>query len=270
MRVAVPACVSLLLCLAACESPTPPPEPLPIEWIPVEGGSFEMGSEDGDEDELPVHEVEVPDFELLRAEVTVAQYRECIDDGGCDTPAHGWDSLATDDDDQEDMPVTHLSVDHARAFCEWLDRARLPTEAEWEFAARSGGLDRRYPWGDEEPTADHAVFRWAPGLFTPIGAWRVCDHPAGDTDQGVCDMAGSVWEFVEDCYHGGYEALDDHEDPIAAPDDGDAWTEDCLQGGVARGGSWGSAAEDELRCANRVPVEYPGDWFSDVGFRCAR
>jgi len=214
--------------------------------------------------------VVIGDLRVLRSEVTVHQYRACLDAGDCGWPGHGWDELGEDDRSQDDMPVTQVSIEDARAFCAWQDGGRLPSEAEWEYLARSRGQDRLYPWGDDEPSRDHAVHDWSLGWLYPVLSWRVCERPDGDTDQGLCDMAGSVSELVEDCYHDGYEVEDWDGVVVRAPDDGTPWTELCDGDGVVRGGSWDSGSHDELRASRRDRIEDPWDGRSSIGFRCVR
>lgn len=188
-----------------------------IEWVTIEGGSFEMYP-DGwyGADEMP--EVIVPTFEMAKHEVTIAHYQLCIYDGVCDEPStedlcalppSGLGSWGLGNNDNH--PVTCITWEDAKIFCEWAG-GRLPSESEWEYAARSGGQDILYPWGDEEPTCDLAVFDNidTDDLYVTYGCeenstWPVCSKPDGNTEQGLCDISGNVAEIVEDYYHDLYE-----------------------------------------------------------------
>ena len=131
-----------------------------------------------------------------------------------------------------------MDWEHAVEYCTFAG-GRLPSEAEWEYAARSGGQDIIYPWGNQEATCDYAVmFGYGPGIDDPYGCglhheWPVCSKPAGNTAQGLCDMAGNVWEWLQDCRHDDY---------VGAPADGSAWEDPpgCYR--MERGGGWDYSA----------------------------
>lgn len=201
-------------------------QPVEIDWVALPGGSFLMGHEGGEEGELPVHRVTVKPFALARAPVTVKQYRACMKAGVCTAPAPecDFDKFHAD----ESQPVVCVSWDQASAFCAWVG-GRLPSEAEWEYAARSGGKDQRYPWGNEEPTCDRAVMREeVPGCGRDA-TWPVCSKPKGNSEQGLCDLAGNVWEWMSDYYHKTY---------YGAPDDGSAYLVPKGSKRANRGSSW--------------------------------
>ncbi|HOS60838.1 MAG TPA: formylglycine-generating enzyme family protein [Myxococcota bacterium] len=229
-----------------------------IEWVRIPGGSFNMGSEDGDSDEMPVHIVMVPTFEMGKTQVTVDQYRACVDAGACTAPSTSeWCNWGQSDRGKH--PINCVDWNQAQAFATWAG-GRLPSEAEWEYAARSGGGDCKYPWGDEDATCERAVMNDGSGYGCGRDStWPVCSKPSGDTTQGLCDMAGNVWEWVQDWYHDSYNG---------APTDGLAWESPTGSYRVFRGGSWGSGAGG-VRAANRNSG-LPGNRNDFVGFRLAR
>jgi len=225
--------------------------------VGIPGGTYDMGSDDGEPDEQPVHSVTVAPFEMWRTEVTVAQFELCVGEGSCGPPVTGalcnWDAVG-----YEDHPVNCLTWQQASDFCGWAG-GRLPSEAEWEYAARSGGQDIAYPWGDGEPTCANAVMAEGDDGCGLGRSWPVCSKSAGDTDQGLCDMAGNVWEWVQDTHH---------EDYVGAPTDGGAWEVPASPSRMMRGGSFADSAPD-LRAANRDD-DPADDVVDDLGFRCAR
>lgn len=175
---------------------TPPAEP-PEGMALVPGGSFTMGADQGGEpDEHPAHPVTLRAFYLDLTEVTNEAWSRCVAEGACPSPdassaqKNGFGADARFRGPRQ--PVSSVSWDEARAYCARLGK-RLPTEAEWERAAR-GADGRRYPWGNEEPTHARAVFGGI-GVTGEVGA-----HPAGDGPYGHHDLAGNVWEWVEDVY----------------------------------------------------------------------
>ncbi len=241
-----------------------------ISWVRIPGGSFNMGSNDGDDDEKPVHRVTVSTFEMSKTEVTFKQYRACVSAGGC-TPAHvddgtcwlwngsKWEQGRLPSSFQGDeQPVVCVDWEQAQAYARWAD-ARLPTEAEWEYAARSGGQNWKYPWGNENATCDRAVMHESDNGCGRRSTWPVCSKPRGNTVQGLCDMAGNVWEWVQDWYHDSYNG---------APTDGSAWEKPTGSNRVLRGGSWYYSARD-VRAAFRSIVD-PRIRNDNVGFRLAR
>jgi len=228
-------------------------------WITIEGGTYMMGSDTGSSDEQPIHQVTVPDFEMTMTEVTVMQYAACVDAGACtaaDTGSYcNWEVAG-----REDHPINCVDWYQAVDFCNWAG-GRLPSEAEWEYAARSEGQDIIYPWGDETATCDYAVMHddVNNGGCRQNRTWSVCSKPAGNTDQGLCDMAGNVDEWVQDWYHNSY---------TGAPADGSAWESPSGDYRVLRGGSWRNNA-DGLRRSTRNR-NYPTARNYNHGFRCAR
>ncbi len=229
-----------------------------IEWVRIPGGSFNMGSEDGDSDEMPVHIVMVPTFEMGKTQVTVDQYRACVDAGACTAPSTSeWCNWGQSDRGKH--PINCVDWNQAQAFATWAG-GRLPSEAEWEYAARSGGGDCKYPWGDEDATCERAVMNDGSGYGCGRDStWPVCSKLKGNTTHGLCDMAGNVWEWVQDWYHYSYNG---------APTDGLAWESPTGSDRVFRGGSWNHGAS-LVRAAFR-DGNSPGIRNDDLGFRVAR
>ncbi len=225
----------------------------PSDWVTIAGGTYDMGSNESS-DEQPIHAVAIPTFEMWRTEVTVAQYEECFDDGACSEPTacgayQNWGVAG-----REDYPVNCVDWAQAGTFCAWVG-GRLPSESEWEYAARSGGLADTYPWGDTEPLCSLA------NSYGCVGdSWEVCSAPDGNTDHGLCDMSGNVYEWVQDWYHADYSG---------APADGSAWEVPPGLLRVARGGSF-ECSQDHVRAAHRQAYYYPPYYHRVIGFRCAR
>jgi len=218
-----------------------------LDWREVPAGPFSMGSDPAaayppEQDESPRHAVHVEPFRLARTAVTRAQYRIFAGSNGRSLPAGG----GAEDDE---LPVTYVSHPDALAFCAWAG-VRLPSEAEWERAAR-GGDERLWPWGDEIPTPARACFGQDIGNPAAVGCLA-----EGASAEGVLDLAGNVWEWVSTSYRPyPYDAEDGRERPEGS------------QARVVRGGSFLSGP-DELRCSFRQPL-HPGARDHYVGFRVA-
>ncbi len=244
------------LCGAGCSGDADRPV-----WVAVPGGTFVMGSAVHDADEAPAHEVAVQGFEMMRTEVTVAMFEDCVEAGRCAEPGTGYVGCNWDEPGKDDHPVNCVDWQLASDYCSWMG-ARLPTEAEWEYAARSGGLSTLYPWGDDEPTCALAVL-WERIYVESSGCdedgtWRVCMKRSGNTAQGLCDMAGNVSEWVLDWYHDSY---------AGAPADGSAWVLPATDLRVKRGGSFMSQDPDLLRAGARFG-DVPANRLETSGFRC--
>jgi formylglycine-generating enzyme required for sulfatase activity len=196
-----------------------------VEQVFVPAGSFMMGSEDGEENELPVHEVTLNGFWLDRTEVTNAQYAACVVDGVCSPPddsSSGTRDSYYGNPAYANHPVIYVSWEGAAAFAAWAG-GRLPTEAEWEYAAR-GPEAPTWPWGDEPPTCELLNYLGCVGDTSEAGS-----YPGGASWIEALDMAGNVWEWVNDRYDGDYYANSPTVNP-PGPDAGDLR--------VVRGGSW--------------------------------
>ncbi len=241
--------VGPLSCRNSRQTVTSPPSQMAL----IPAGYFAMGSKDGGGAERPRHWVWLDAFYIDRYEVTNRQYEEFVKATGHAGPAFRKDARFN----APDQPVVGVSWDDAAAFCKWTGK-RLPTEAEWEKAARGGNEGKRFPWGDEAP-AGKATFGQNPdtGRPTPVGKYP----PNG---YGLYDMAGNVWEWCADGYDRDYYRVS----PVRNPGGPDR-----AEDRVVRGGSWiGSGLvefyDDVLRCAFRRPHP-PDDKPDDFGFRCA-
>ena len=223
-----------------------------LEWIFIEGGSFRMGSPEGigDANEHPQRDVSVTDFWMTLSEVTVAQYRACVDAEACSRPScsstteyAGWRSCNYDQN-RDHYPVNHVNWMQLRDFGLWVN-ADLPTEAQWEFAARSRGQDITYPWGNTIPDCTYADFNHNGNQCNGTGMSAVCLYTAGNTTEGLCDLAGNGWEWVLDEYVDNYNE---------APVDGRARCSrlDCSgeNSRVLRGGGW-NRSSGNLRSRDR-------------------
>ena len=229
--------------IADIEDDSPPRE---IAWVTIPAGGFEMGCSPGDTDcypaELPAHTVTfATSFEITETEITQHQYLTETGESpfyfaGCDN-----------------CPADSITWTESKAFCESIG-ARLPTEAEWEYAAR-GGETTRYPCGDDATCLDDiAWFSDNSGSTTHLVGEKTANG------FGLHDMLGNVWEWVEDCWHDDY---------TSAPDDGTAWVEDGCTYRMVRGGCFGLGARG-LRVSNR-DGDYPDSYLLPTpGFRCAR
>jgi formylglycine-generating enzyme required for sulfatase activity len=217
----------------------------------VPAGSFAMGSDEFD-DEKPIHTVYLDTFWIDRTEVSNAQYRRCVEAGVCQVPTTcDLGDPTYDDGSKKDHPVVCVNWSQARTYCEWAG-ARLPTEAQWEKAAR-GTDGRTYPWGDSQPDCNRAQYGGCDGQTVPVGSIA-----AGTSPYGALDIAGNVWEWVADWYDADYYASSPERNP-PGPATG--------AGRVLRGGSWGSHWYS-VRAAYRESG-YPPARSYRIGFRCA-
>ena len=241
----------------------------------VPAGEFIMGSGDGEADEKPIHTVDLDAFWIDQTEVTNGMFSEFVQETDYQTDAEkagwsyvfngsSWDKVNGADWHHptglgikilaDNKPVIHVSWNDALAYCEWADR-RLPTEAEWEKAAR--GTDARtYPWGNESPNADLLNFNSNIGDTTEVGK-----YPGGASIYGALDMAGNVWEWVNDWYDKNYYASSPEANPLGP---------NLLDGPVRvlRGGSLYDN-DDYVRSAYRN-WNLPASTYYFFGFRCSR
>ena len=269
----------------------------PAGMLPIPGGEFFMGSDDKDANdfEKPPHKVKVSAYCIDENEETVAQYKECSDRGACRRAGkeNNWPGIVpaqrkiydplcniSDAEAKAKHPINCVDWDQAREACE-ARGGRLPTEAEWEFAAR-GSDGRIYPWGDDPPAADllnacgKECFAWQkkhpdpqnpPALMydqddgfantAPVGSF-----PKGKSRWGLQDVVGNVWEWVSDYYAeydkaGASTTTQDPKGPATGPDR------------VIRGGAWNGAMPSWVRPSFRFHVAQSARSYG-FGFRCAK
>lgn len=283
--------------------PPPPPPTCPSDMVLIPAGEFLMGSSDGqgESDEHPQHRVRFAQpFCMERTEVSVASYRACVAAGACE-PAPvtvDWPGISTADrrysrfcnGDQAgrlDHPMNCVNWSQSKRYCEWSGHEsgarRLPREAEWEYAAR-GSVNRTYPWGEAAPDGTRTnlcgdecrrlLRSTLGGDFTVIAGWHdeygatapVTAFASGVTPEGLLNMAGNVWEWVDDVYAPDAYLHQDAEGFYARDASVPSQSTELR---VYRGGGWYRYSASVARAANR-------DWHvpsirSDVlGFRCAR
>ena len=231
------------------------------EMVTVSAGSFQMGCNSAvdtqcQSDEKPYHSVNVPGFKIDKYEVTTGEYQSCVDPGGGCTAANTGGSCNYGVSGRGSHPINCENWNQATEYCVWAGK-RLPTEAEWEKAAR-GTDGRKYPWGNDSLDCDHAVHS-ANGCSNSSTA-SVGSKPAGVSPYGAEDMVGNVWEWVEDWYHDTY---------TGAPTDGSAWVTPTGSYRVMRGGSWFAFDTVDLRASSRLNYPQP-NWNPNIGFRCAQ
>jgi len=255
------------------------PDELLPRFAPVPAGEFSMGADEGDEDERPVHRVHLDAFKMSVHAITNQQYAEFTRAMGHHAPAvrdlpivvtaaheltfrelatpYVWRGGALPLD-RARHPVTLVTFADAVAYCAWLSHrlgvaVRLPTEAEWERAARGGLAERGYPWGDDiDPS--RANFLPDQGLKRYRGTRPVGSYPPNAF--GLYDMTGNVWEWVADWYSAETDRAGDSRNPRGP----------ALR--IVRGGSWVTHDVSQLRCAHRHKV--PADTYAySIGFRVA-
>ena len=222
-----------------------------MKQVYVPAGSFMMGSNDGNADEKPVHEVFLDAYWIDKYEVSNGQYAKCVQSGACKPPdrmdyltrrSYYWNSIYLD------FPVIYVSWHHAQDYCSWVG-GLLPTEAEWEKAAK--GTDGRiYPWGNSTPSCSFVNYINCEGDTTKVGSYS-----QGASPYGALDMAGNVWEWVADWY-GSY--INETQNNPTGPESG--------KYKVLRGGSW-SSNEGALRVSYRYDHFLDHSYYS-IGFRC--
>ncbi|MBI9043579.1 MAG: SUMF1/EgtB/PvdO family nonheme iron enzyme [Anaerolineaceae bacterium] len=213
--------------------------------LAVPAGEFEMGSNEYN-NEKPIHTVYLDDFWIDQTEVTNGMYEKCVQAGACFKPG----GSAYEYSSYSNHPVVHVDWQSAQDYCEWAGR-RLPTEAEWEKAAR-GTDGRTYPWG-EGIDSSLLNYEWNVGDATEVGS-----YPEGASPYGALDMAGNVYEWVLDWYDRDYYSSSPSENP-QGPSTGEYR--------VLRGGSWNLNDFDSRSLYRNYGTLSRED--SHIGFRCA-
>ena len=247
--------------------------PFEPEMVKITSGTFQMGCVSNKAcgaDEKPVHEVTIKAFEMGKYEVTFDQWDECVKQKGCEFPAKKFWGGGK-------QPVVSMSWDDAQEYVTWLSKKtskkyRLPTEAEWEYAARAG---------TQTPFSTGACLNTDQANYKGDFAWDEGNCPATETNRkqtvevgsfaangfGLFDMHGNLAELVQDCYHRSYEG---------APNDGSAWETDCSKRGddverVMRGGSWVYIQEYQRSARrDRIMQSHRPQRVHGLGFRVAR
>lgn len=248
------------------------------EMVAVAAGAFHMGcnevfdAECGS-DEFPYHSVTLTAYKIDKYEVTAGEYQKCVDAGDCNNKKQSEPHYATHSDSstcnlgmdgKEDHPINCVTWYGAKAYCEWAGK-KLPTEAQWEKAAR-GTDGRRYPWGNEPGiSCNYAVMydsKFGGNGCGTRGTMPVGSKEAGKSPYGAYDMVGNVWEWVSDWYGETYYETTPESNP-AGPESG--------TGHVFRGGSWYGRNDGgvDLRASARDDTQ-PDHWGSNGGFRCVK
>jgi len=247
------------LCFACSTSSSHKHAPIAPGMVRILGGTFMMGCVSGDNlcegDERPPHPVTLKSFDMDRTEVTVEDFGRCVNAGRCAEP-NSHEPCNGGRAERNTHPINCVDWNQAKAYCEWAGK-RLPSEAEWEYAARGGLSGRIYPWGNEPADCSRAVLD-----DERNGCGKYATWPAGSKAAngfGLYDMAGNVGEWCSDWYDAKAYSQTPSPDPQGAS---------AGHYRVFRGGSWDDSPP-YLRVSRRNRLN-PDDWINDIGFRCAR
>ena len=256
-------------------SPTISRADVPASMVLIPGGEFQMGSSysEADDDEKPVHTVYVDAFYMDKYEVTNAQFKAFVNANPQwrkDRIPRAYHSGAylsrwtgnRYPNGKSNHPVVYVSWYSAMAYAQWAGK-RLPTEAEWEKAARGGLVGQKYPWGNSID-ATRANYARNVNKTTPVGSYTANGY-------GLYDMAGNVWEWCHDRYDADFYARSPRRNPVSGAESPDQIVNRFTRVTsirVLRGGSWSFVAQD-LRVANRNG-SMPSSTFVNYGFRCAK
>ena len=245
---------------------------VPTGMVLIPAGEFQMGSDDGYDEEQPVHTVYVDAFYMDTSPVTNAQFKAFVDanpqwqQDNIPHKYHDGDYLLdwsgnSYPSEQGNHPVVYVSWYAAMAYAQWAGK-RLPTEAEWEKAARGGLAGQKYPWGNDIDTTKANYDKDSEiGDTTPVGSYA-------SNGYSLYDMVGNVWEWCVDAYESDFYARSARRNPVADWVGNDFVHVQPHIRRVLRGGSWGSSAQG-LRVANRNDYS-PTGTYASIGFRCAR
>jgi eukaryotic-like serine/threonine-protein kinase len=226
-----------------------------LEMVYVPAGPFTMGYNGGYPDEGPEHTVSLNAYWIDQTEVTNGAYEKCVVAGVCKRPSRNTSNgidVYYNNAQYGNFPVIFMNWDQAQTYCTWAG-GRLPSEAEWEKAAR-GTDGRLYPWGNNPP--DETLLNFDSHIWDVT---EVDAYPAGASPYGALDMAGNVWEWTADWYGSKYYSQSPAENPTG-PDTGTKK--------VLKGGSWNFDAPG-ARASYRLSKE-PAFIYADIGFRCVQ
>jgi serine/threonine protein kinase len=224
----------------------------PVQMVLIPAGSFLMGSDEGASDERPAHKVDVGRFCMDKTEVTVAAYKQCVDEKACQQPKAGKGkrremAFNWGKNDRQNHPINGVDVFDAIAYCKYVGKL-LPTEEQWEYAAR-GTQNRLFPWGNQPPTKQGC---WDRSMRSG-GSCLSASNPNDQTPEGLFDMGGNMGEWTISKTSDGYSSPRETE---------------IFAQRVVRGGAWSTSNREELTSFFRDHND-PRTRQPDIGFRCA-